>query len=84
MDNPYLPSLEGWIGYKELVVAEKIKETSEITSFVLKCPEGGFLPTFQAGQYLSIKLRKGTFDEIDHDVVRNYSLSSGPNKKTYR
>ena len=33
---------------------------------------------FKAGQYLSFRLPRGTFVGIDHDVVRNYSISCGP------
>lgn len=33
---------------------------------------------------MSLRLPKGTFSSIDHHVVRNYSLSSGPDKDFYR
>ena len=74
----------GWYGYKTLVVKEKIKETHDITSFKLGNIDGSALPTFEAGQFLSIKMPKGEFEGVDHDTVRNYSLSSGPGNDFYR
>ncbi|XP_002155830.3 flavohemoprotein isoform X1 [Hydra vulgaris] len=66
----------GWVGFKPLIVSEKIKETEDITSFILKAPNGEDLPDFISGQYISIRIPNGKIDTVEHDVVRNYSLSS--------
>ena len=55
----YVPG--GWNGYKELVVTKKVKESNEITSFYFNTVNGEPLPKFKPGQYLSLRLPKGTF-----------------------
>ena len=39
----------GWFGFKTLVVSKKIKETSDITSFIIQNPGGEPLPDFKPG-----------------------------------
>ena len=46
--------------------------------------DGSVLPTFKPGQYLSVRIPKGVFEAVDHDTMRNYSLSSGPGNDFYR
>ncbi|CEG40309.1 dihydropteridine reductase [Plasmopara halstedii] len=72
----------GWVGYRELRVARKVKESTEVTSFYLEStdPSKGLM-NFKPGQFLSLK-----FDQLqsDRSIVRNYSLSSAPGQKFYR
>lgn len=70
----------GWNGYRSFVVARKVPESEIVTSFYLKPADGGGLPSFEAGQYVTVK--------IDHPLVptspRNYSLSDAPDVGHYR
>lgn len=70
----------GWNGYRRFVVQRKVAENSLITSFYLAPEDGGVLPTFKPGQYITIK--------IDHPRTptspRNYSLSDRPGAGHYR
>lgn len=45
----------GWVGWKEFVVAKKVAETEEITSFYLSPKDGQPLPAFRPGQYISVQ-----------------------------
>ena len=58
----------GWNGYKELVVTKKVKESNEITSFYFNTVNGEPLPKFKPGQFLSLRLPKGTFSSIGEDM----------------
>ena len=69
----------GWRGGRAFRVAEKVAESSEITSFHLVPVDGGSVVDFQPGQYLGMRLLlDGT------EVRRNYSLSGSPNGRSYR
>ncbi|WDE98384.1 NO-inducible flavohemoprotein [Lentisphaera profundi] len=61
----------GWNGYKEFKVAKKVKESASVTSFYFEAADGTPVISYDAGQYISIKL------EIpgEGNIVRNYSLS---------
>ncbi len=41
----------GWFGFKTLVVSKKIKETDDITSFIIQNSGGEPLPDFKPGLY---------------------------------
>lgn len=61
----------------QLRVAEKIKETDTVSTLRLVAASG-YLPPFQAGQYINI------FVEIDGvRTARPYSISSAPNQIAY-
>ena len=70
----------GWNGYRKFVVDQKTPESDVITSFYLRPEDGGPLPSFLPGQYITLK--------IDHPTTptspRNYSLSDEPGKDHYR
>lgn len=61
----------GWSGRRDFVVDRKISESEIVTSFYLKPADGGALPEFMPGQYITVN--------IDHPITptspRNYSLS---------
>ncbi len=70
----------GWTGWRDFVVAEKIRESDVITSFVLRPADGGPVVVHQPGQYLTFSADlpgRGTYR-------RNYSISAAPNGETYR
>lgn len=70
----------GWSGWRDFVVADKVRESEVITSFLLRPRDGGAVLRHRPGQYLSFQLplADGTL------VRRNYSISSAPNGQTYR
>ena len=70
----------GWTGWRDFVVAEKIRESAVITSFVLRPRDGGPVIPHKPGQYLTFRFNlPGASGE-----KRNYSISAGPNDQTYR
>ncbi|WP_109480709.1 NO-inducible flavohemoprotein [Paraburkholderia sp. C35] len=69
----------GWRGTRPFVVARKVKESDEITSFYLRPADGGDLLEFHPGQYIGLKL---TVD--GEEIRRNYSLSAASNGREYR
>lgn len=70
----------GWEGWRRFVVAEKIRESSTITSFVLRPQDGGPVLRHKPGQYLTFRLHVPGQTEFK----RNYSISCGPNGEFYR
>lgn len=63
---------ENWQDWRNFVVMRKVKESEEITSFYLKPKDGESIPSYQPGQFLTIKL---TIPEQERPVIRTYSLS---------
>jgi len=64
---------------RALEVVEKVRESADVTSFVLAAQDGGSVPDFEAGQHLPVEL------DIDGArVSRSYSLSAAPDGKRYR
>ena len=69
----------GWRGARSFRVADKVAESSEITSFHLVPADGGPVVDFQPGQYIGMRL------VLDgNEVRRNYSLSGSANGRSYR
>ncbi|MFE1245367.1 NO-inducible flavohemoprotein [Fictibacillus sp. NPDC058756] len=71
----------GWEGFRAFVVADKVEESSVITSFYLKPQDGGPIAEFNPGQYVSVRM------EIPGETnthIRQYSLSDAPGKEHYR
>ena len=70
----------GWNGKREFVVDRKVPESDIVTSFYLKPADGGELPAFLPGQYITV--------HIDHPTTptspRNYSLSDRPGLGHFR
>ncbi|MGQ5701210.1 NO-inducible flavohemoprotein [Sandaracinobacteroides sp. A072] len=70
----------GWNGWRDFHVAEKIRESSVITSFLLRPADGGPVMRHKPGQYLTF-----WFDIPGHaPVKRNYSISGAADGKGYR
>lgn len=71
----------GWRDFRNFVVDRKVKESDVITSFYLKPQDGGLIPPFQPGQYISVKL---DIPGETYTHIRQYSLSDSPGKDYYR
>ncbi|MBB6674561.1 NO-inducible flavohemoprotein [Cohnella nanjingensis] len=71
----------GWQGYRAFAVARKVRESDVIASFYLAPRDGGDLPRFEPGQYLSLKAE---IPGEAHTHIRQYSLSDAPGKAYYR
>ncbi|GBO55403.1 flavohemoprotein [Pseudanabaena sp. lw0831] len=61
-----------WKDWRKFVVDRKVKESESITSFYLKPVDGGMIPNFTPGQFLTIQL---DIPEQSKPVIRTYSLS---------
>ncbi|MGF7156013.1 nitric oxide dioxygenase [Novosphingobium gossypii] len=70
----------GWEGWRSFVVAEKIRESHHITSFVLRPQDGGPVLRHKPGQYLTFRLKPAGSPELK----RNYSISCAANGEFYR
>lgn len=66
---------------RTLRLADKVRESADVTSFVFEARDGGPLPPFQAGQHLSIEL---SLAGETGKVQRSYSLSGSPKDNRYR
>ncbi|PLB44856.1 flavohemo protein [Aspergillus steynii IBT 23096] len=71
----------GWTDFREFRIAQKIPESSEITSFHLVPVDGKPLPSFRPGQYISIQV---FVPELKYPQARQYSLSDKPEPDHYR
>lgn len=70
----------GWDGFRRFRVERKEKESHVITSFYLKPQDGGAVPAYMAGQYITVRVQT-------HDgstTMRNYSLSDKPGQDYFR
>ena len=70
----------GWTGWRNFIVAEKVRESDVITSFILRPTDGAPVIAHKPGQYLTFSVAlpdRGTYR-------RNYSISAAPNDETYR
>ncbi|MBV7314467.1 NO-inducible flavohemoprotein [Shewanella sp. NIFS-20-20] len=71
----------GWQGTRAFTISAKIPESDVITSFELTPVDGLAVPTFAAGQYLSVKL---THPSLANSEIRQYSLSDASNSTHFR
>ena len=70
----------GWEGFRTFKVDRKDQESQNIASFYLKPEDGGALPEFLPGQYITIRVP--TPD--GSTTMRNYSLSNQPGRDYFR
>jgi len=76
--NPGLANEEqapAWPGFRQMRVANIIRESDSVTSFILSPIDGQPLPFFQAGQFVVLRL---LVDPGKPPVLRSYSLSDLP------
>ncbi|WP_412098009.1 NO-inducible flavohemoprotein [Halobacillus litoralis] len=71
----------GWTGYREFKVVRKEEESTEIISFYLQPVDGGEIPHFKPGQYVTVKAQ---IEGEPHDHLRQYSLSCAPGESHFR
>lgn len=71
----------GWDGFKDFVITGKVKESEIITSFYLKPKDGDVLPTYKAGQYLSIRV---LVPGQTNKQIRHYTLSQSPGSDAFK
>ncbi|MFC0272158.1 NO-inducible flavohemoprotein [Metabacillus herbersteinensis] len=71
----------GWEGFKKFVVVKKQQENNLITSLYLEPMDKTAVPSFQPGQYITIRLN---IPGETYLVNRQYSLSNAPGEKYYR
>ncbi len=70
----------GWEGFKFFRVSRKEKESDIIMSFYLVPAEGGPLPSYKPGQYITVR----ALGPHGHTTMRNYSLSDKPEQDYFR
>ena len=71
----------GWRFFKDFVVADKVKESDNITSFYLKPADGSVLPTYEAGQFITVRVRVPGEEYL---MNRQYSLSKAADTESFR
>jgi ferredoxin-NADP reductase/MOSC domain-containing protein YiiM/ferredoxin len=76
-----IQSPPAWNGFRELRVTAVHQESSEVTSVVLRAPDGTPLPSSLPGQYLALRLHP---DNTSSPVVNSYSISSASGSGAYR
>lgn len=70
----------GWEGFSNFRVIRKEKESDIITSFYLAPDNGGNVPAFKPGQYITVRVAS----PYGHTTMRNYSLSDKPRQNHFR
>ncbi|MBM6618506.1 NO-inducible flavohemoprotein [Bacillus suaedaesalsae] len=71
----------GWEGFRNFIVDRKVQESDVITSFYLKPEDKKTISSYEAGQYISVKLKA---PGEQYEMIRQYSLSDSPNEQYYR
>ena len=70
-----------WTGWRGFKIVKKVPESDQITSFYLQPIDGGKLPQFYPGQYISIRIYVPEWNLMQ---PRQYTLSDSPGKDTLR
>ena len=70
----------GWNGFRTFIVDRKVNESDIVTSFYLRPEDGGLLPPFFPGQYITVRAEHPTTPTSP----RNYSLSDRPGLGHFR
>ncbi len=70
-----------WPGFRRLPVTAITRESDSVISIRLEEPGGNALPSFRAGQYLTLRVQP---EAQARSVLRNFSLSGPPDAGYYR
>jgi ferredoxin-NADP reductase/MOSC domain-containing protein YiiM len=70
-----------WNGFRTLRTARLDRESAGVVSLTLATQDGSRLPPALPGQYVVLRLRPAASTPA---ILRNYSISSGPDAGTYR
>lgn len=71
----------GWSFFKDFTIARKVKESENITSFYLKPADGKNVPSYEAGQYITVRL---AIPGEEFLFNRQYSLSQASRPDEFR
>ena len=71
----------GWSGWRGFQVSRKQAESAEITSFYLRPADGGKVPNYLPGQYISLRVM---VPQLGYMQARQYSLSNAPGGELLR
>ncbi|WP_426358051.1 NO-inducible flavohemoprotein [Pseudocolwellia sp. HL-MZ19] len=74
-------SLGGWRGKRAFCLVAKEQESSLVTSFMFEPMDHQPVMHYKAGQFIGIELTPKTSEHVE---IRQYSLSTKPNGKSYR
>lgn len=66
---------------RTLRVVDKVRESEDVASFLLKPSDGGTIETFKAGQHLPIEVG---IEDHEAPVGRTYSISNAPGSDHFR
>ena len=65
----------GWSGWRPFVVTKRVEETPNVVSFTLTPADGGKVPAYKPGQFVSVR---AYLPEVKFVQPRQYSLSRAP------
>ena len=71
----------GWSGWRPFRISKRVAESEVITSFYFEPLDGGALPAFKPGQYVTLRLYVAEWDLFQ---PRQYSLSDAPGQPYLR
>lgn len=71
----------GWRDFKAFKVVKKEKESDVITSFYLQPKDGGRVPAYRPGQYITVRL---LIPGDSYTANRQYSLSKAADSRSFR
>ncbi|QXQ05351.1 NO-inducible flavohemoprotein [Sphingosinicellaceae bacterium] len=70
----------GWTGWRRFRISDRIRESDQVTTFVLHPSDGKAVITHKPGQYLTLRFAMPG----NACTKRNYSISCAPNGSCYR
>jgi nitric oxide dioxygenase len=71
----------GWRFFKDFVITNKVEESENITSFYMKPADGAVIPTYEPGQFITIRV---SVPGEEYLMNRQYSLSKAADSESFR